>query len=53
MFSPGGRIVREREPMNLETPVGALDGCITPVDRFFVRNPFAIARIGVKTWRLR
>jgi hypothetical protein len=53
MFSPGGMIVREREPMNLEMPFGALDGFITPVDRVFVRNHFAIPRIDVKTWRLR
>jgi DMSO/TMAO reductase YedYZ molybdopterin-dependent catalytic subunit len=53
IFSQGGMIVREREPLNLEMPFGTLDGFITPVDRFFVRNHFSIPRIDVKTWRLK
>lgn len=52
MFPPGGMIVREREPLNLEMPFGSLDGFITPVDRFFVRSHFSIPQIDVKTWRL-
>ena len=50
MFAPGGMIVREREPLNLEMPFGSLDGFITPVDRFFVRSHFAIPSVDVKTW---
>jgi DMSO/TMAO reductase YedYZ molybdopterin-dependent catalytic subunit len=53
MFAPGGMIVREREPLNLEMPFGSLDGFITPVDRFFVRSHFSIPQIDVKTWRLK
>lgn len=53
MFSPGGMIVREREPLNLEMPFGLLDGFNTPVDRFFVRNHFPIPQIDLSTWRLR
>lgn len=53
MFAPGGMIVREREPPNLEMPFGSLDGFITPVDRFFVRSHFPLPSIDVKTWRLR
>jgi DMSO/TMAO reductase YedYZ molybdopterin-dependent catalytic subunit len=53
LLAPGGMIVREREPLNLEMPFGTLDGFITPVDRFFVRNHFSIPRIDVKTWRLK
>ena len=53
MFSPGGMIVREREPLNLEMPFGSLDGVITPVDRFFVRGHFSIPHIDIKTWRLK
>jgi DMSO/TMAO reductase YedYZ molybdopterin-dependent catalytic subunit len=34
-------------------PFGALDGLITPVDRYFVRGHFLIPQIDVKTWRLR
>ena len=53
MFAPGGMIVREREPLNLEMPFGSLDGFITPVDRVFVRSHFSIPQIDVKTWRLK
>lgn len=53
MFAPGGMIVREREPLNLEMPFGLLDGFITPVGRFFVRSHFAIPQIDVQTWRLK
>jgi DMSO/TMAO reductase YedYZ molybdopterin-dependent catalytic subunit len=53
MFAPGGMIVREREPLNLEMPFGSLDGFLTPVDRFFVRSHFAIPQIDVNTWRLK
>jgi DMSO/TMAO reductase YedYZ molybdopterin-dependent catalytic subunit len=53
LLAPGGMIVREREPLNLEMPFGSLDGFITPVDRFFVRSHFSIPQIDVKTWRLR
>lgn len=45
--------MREREPLNLEMPFGSLDGFLTPVDRFFVRNHFSIPQMDVKTWRLR
>jgi DMSO/TMAO reductase YedYZ molybdopterin-dependent catalytic subunit len=51
--SPGGMIVREREPLNLEMPFGSLDGFITPVELFFVRCHFSIPQIDMKTWRLR
>jgi DMSO/TMAO reductase YedYZ molybdopterin-dependent catalytic subunit len=53
MLSPGGMIVREREPLNLEMPFGSLDGFITPVDQFFVRSHFSIPQIDVRTWRLK
>jgi hypothetical protein len=53
LLAPGGMIVREREPLNLEMPFGSLDGFITPVGRFFVRNHFSIPQIDVKTWRLK
>jgi len=53
LHSRGGMIVREREPLNLEMPFGSLDGFITPVVRFFVRNHFSIPQIDVRTWRLK
>ncbi|MDO8596440.1 MAG: sulfite oxidase, partial [Sulfuricaulis sp.] len=53
LLSPGGMIMREEEPLNLEMPFGSLDGFLTPVDRFFVRSHFSIPQIDVKTWRLK
>jgi DMSO/TMAO reductase YedYZ molybdopterin-dependent catalytic subunit len=52
-LSLGGMIMRERKPLNLETPFGSLNGFITPSDHFFVRSHFSIPRINNKKWRLR
>lgn len=49
----GGMIVREKEPVNLETPGGTLDRFITPVERFYVRCHHPIPTMDVGTWRLR
>ena len=53
LLSPTGMIVREKEPLNLEMPFGSLDGFLTPVNRFFVRNHFSIPQIDLTTWRLK
>ena len=53
LLAPGGMIVREKEPLNLEMPFGSLDGFLTPVDRFFVRSHFSIPQIDVNAWRLK
>ena len=50
---PGGMIVREKNPVNLEMPFGSLDSFITPVDRFYVRCHFPIPEIDPETWRLK
>ena len=50
---PGGMIVREKNPVNLEMPFGSLDSFITPVDRFYVRCHFPIPEIDPQTWRLK
>jgi DMSO/TMAO reductase YedYZ molybdopterin-dependent catalytic subunit len=50
---PPARIVRQREPENLEYPFSTLDSFITPTDRFYVRSHFAVPEIELKTWRLR
>jgi DMSO/TMAO reductase YedYZ molybdopterin-dependent catalytic subunit len=52
-FSAEGMIVRESAPLNLEMPFGSLDGFLTPVSQFFVRNHFPIPSIDVRNWRLR
>jgi DMSO/TMAO reductase YedYZ molybdopterin-dependent catalytic subunit len=48
----GGLITREKEPVNLESPFGQLDGFLTPTERFYVRNHFAMPSIKAADWRL-
>lgn len=50
---PGGLIVRQAEPVNLETPLGTLDSFITPNEQFFVRCHFPIPEIRREQWTLR
>ena len=51
---PGsGLILREKEPLNLESPQSALREWITPADQFYVRNHFAEPHLKRSTWRLR
>ena len=51
---PGaGLILREKEPLNLESPQSALREWITPSDQFYVRNHFAEPGLERATWRLR
>lgn len=45
-------IMREKEPENLEFPFASLDSFITPNERFYVRNHFAVPKLEAKTWRL-
>lgn len=49
----GGLIVRQSQPLNLESPFGALDGFITRNEDFFVRCHFPIPEIPRDTWRLK
>jgi DMSO/TMAO reductase YedYZ molybdopterin-dependent catalytic subunit len=53
LLSPGGMILREIDPLNLEMPFGSLAAFITPVDRFFVRSHFSVPRIDLNSWRLK
>jgi DMSO/TMAO reductase YedYZ molybdopterin-dependent catalytic subunit len=46
-------IPRVQDPENLEGPFAALDSFLTPTDRFYVRNHFAMPKLDVRTWRLR
>lgn len=48
-----GLILRQKDPDNLELPFSALDGSITPNERFFVRNHFDVPKIDVDAWCLR
>src|ERR1700754_3032990 len=62
MFATGRRvsaagadelIIREREPLNLESDFAALDSFITPNDKFYVRSHFAVPKLDVKAWRVK
>src|SRR5437899_1707607 len=46
-------ITREKEPPNLEMPFSALDGFVTPSERFYVRCHFPIPKINERDWRLK
>ena len=48
-----GLIPREEKPPNLESPFAALDGVLTPNERFFVRTHFNIPEFAPGAWRLR
>jgi len=45
-----GLIVRNRRPLDLETPVGALDRWLTPNDAFFVRSHLGMPAFGLAPW---
>ncbi len=48
----GGMIVREKEPVNLEMRFGSTDGCVTPVEHFYVRCHHPLPTIDLGKWRL-
>jgi DMSO/TMAO reductase YedYZ molybdopterin-dependent catalytic subunit len=50
---PDGKIVRSKDPPNLEMPFEALDGFITPTKSFYVRTHFPVPKIDKNAWRLR
>ena len=47
------RIVRLKEPQNLEFPFSALDRFVTPTELFYVRSHFKAPTIDPNLWRLR
>ncbi|WP_342641091.1 sulfite oxidase [Rhodoligotrophos ferricapiens] len=47
-----GRIVRQANPRNLETPVEHLRSFITPTDQFYIRNHFSTPRLDRAGYRL-
>ena len=46
----GGLIVRNRRPLDLETPVSAFDRWLTPNNLFFVRSHFGVPAVGLTPW---
>jgi DMSO/TMAO reductase YedYZ molybdopterin-dependent catalytic subunit len=48
-----GLVFQRTDPLNCETPVGALiGGSVMPTARFYVRNHFQIPKLDPSTWRL-
>lgn len=47
-----GLIVRSRRPLDLETPVQALDTWLTPADRLFVRSHFGSPALEGPPWKV-
>lgn len=47
-----GLIIRNRRPLDAETPVEAFDTWLTPTNRFFVRSHFGEPAIGLRPWRI-
>ena len=45
-------IVRSQRPLNLETPVAALDHRLTPNDAFFVRSHFGAPAVDLVPWEV-
>jgi DMSO/TMAO reductase YedYZ molybdopterin-dependent catalytic subunit len=45
-------IIRSRRPLNLESPVGALDHRLTPNDAFFVRSHFGAPAVDLGPWEV-
>ena len=52
-LSSPGMIIRQKEPVNLESPFDQLDTFLTPTDLFYIRSHFAAPKIDVAAYRLR
>ena len=48
-----GLILREKEPLNLESPLATLNSVLTPNEQFYIRNHFSIPKLEVRDWRLK
>jgi DMSO/TMAO reductase YedYZ molybdopterin-dependent catalytic subunit len=48
-----GLVIREKEPQNLESDFASLGSLITPNDRFYIRNHFAVPAVDAKSWKLK
>jgi DMSO/TMAO reductase YedYZ molybdopterin-dependent catalytic subunit len=51
--NPVGLIIREKEPVNLETPFDQLDSFLTPSELFYIRNHFVAPTLELATYQLR
>jgi DMSO/TMAO reductase YedYZ molybdopterin-dependent catalytic subunit len=51
--SQAGLIIRESDPVNLESPFDQLDGYLTSNDLFYIRNHFEAPRLDVDSYELK
>jgi hypothetical protein len=51
-FSESGLIIRQKEPVNLETPLDQVDSFLTPAELFYVRSHFPVPNLTIATYRL-
>src|SRR5438128_1130756 len=51
-ISPGGLVIRQKEPRNLEFPFDRLDGYLTPVESFYIRSHFTAPGLQPDSYRL-
>jgi DMSO/TMAO reductase YedYZ molybdopterin-dependent catalytic subunit len=50
--SATGMIIRQKEPVNLESPFDKLDSFVTPSDLFYVRSHFKAPELTTRSYRL-
>jgi hypothetical protein len=43
---PAGLIIRQKEPVNLETPLDQVESYLTPAELFFIRSHFPAPTLG-------
>jgi hypothetical protein len=50
--SSAGLIIRQKEPLNLETPLDQVDSYLTPTELFYVRSHFPAPKLDSASYRL-
>src|SRR6267378_1336751 len=48
-----GLIIRQKEPVNLETPLDQVDSYLTPTELFYIRSHFPAAKLEPASYQLR
>src|SRR3954467_15753949 len=51
--SSAGLIIRQKEPINLETPFDQVDSYLTPTELFYIRSHFPAPKLKLASYRLR
>jgi DMSO/TMAO reductase YedYZ molybdopterin-dependent catalytic subunit len=51
--SSAGLIIRQKEPVNLETPFDQVDSYLTPTELFYIRSHFPAPKLDVASYQLR